>query len=378
MEKLIVSNFGAIQHIEIELKNLTLFIGKSGTGKSTLAKLIAIFRSVDFWIDKDFNTYLAGYGIANYMQENTTITYSSVDFIFSYDKGKTKKTFSASLQDSISNKLGIKIISDKEIKNLVKQIVEASIKENLYIPAERNLIPQLREGQFEKNLAVTTISAGLAEFGEAYMRAAKSLQTYKTNIFDVTFQRKGTEDYVVLPNERTLKLSEVASGMQTTIPALLVLEHLAKNGKPRSFTFEEPELNLFPTAQKALVEFLAEKVLNNGHQLVICTHSPYILTSLNNLLFAYQVKKQFPESKEKVLEIINEDCIVSSDELAIYYLPSQEEFEDYETFAVDLLDKDTGLIPDNELDSASEYIVEDFKSLMSIYREYKRPNRNNI
>ena len=44
-ERLIVRNFGPIQEIEIDLKKVTLLIGPQAAGKSTLAKLAAIFSS---------------------------------------------------------------------------------------------------------------------------------------------------------------------------------------------------------------------------------------------------------------------------------------------------------------------------------------------
>ena len=40
---------------------------------------------------------------------------------------------------------------------------------------------------------------------------------------------------------------------------------------------EEPEAYLFPVAQKQIIDF------------AITTHSPYILSSLNNLLYAYNL-----------------------------------------------------------------------------------------
>ncbi|MFN7218169.1 AAA family ATPase [Microcystis sp.] len=48
---------------------------------------------------------------------------------------------------------------------------------------------------------------------------------------------------------------------------------------------EEPEAHLFPIAQKHLIELLAIMVnRNEDNQLIITTHSPYILSVFNNLL----------------------------------------------------------------------------------------------
>ena len=53
---------------------------------------------------------------------------------------------------------------------------------------------------------------------------------------------------------------------------------------------EEPELNLYPTTQRELMNCLA-KLTNDErhHNVFITTHSPYLLTSLNNLLYAAKV-----------------------------------------------------------------------------------------
>ena len=44
MERLIVKNFGPIKEADIELNKYVVLIGDTSTGKSVLAKLIAIFR----------------------------------------------------------------------------------------------------------------------------------------------------------------------------------------------------------------------------------------------------------------------------------------------------------------------------------------------
>jgi predicted ATPase len=47
-EHLEVKNFGPLKDISIDLKPVMVFIGAQATGKSAIAKLIAIFRSFDF------------------------------------------------------------------------------------------------------------------------------------------------------------------------------------------------------------------------------------------------------------------------------------------------------------------------------------------
>ena len=52
MQKLIIDNFKQISHAEIEVKDFLLLIGPQASGKSTIAKLIFFFKSIQqFYID---------------------------------------------------------------------------------------------------------------------------------------------------------------------------------------------------------------------------------------------------------------------------------------------------------------------------------------
>ena len=50
-EKLIIQNFGPIKHIELDLGIVNVLIGEQATGKSTVAKLLAVCRYFSFIID---------------------------------------------------------------------------------------------------------------------------------------------------------------------------------------------------------------------------------------------------------------------------------------------------------------------------------------
>ena len=55
MAHLIVNNFGAIKYADIEIKKYNFFIGHTSSGKSTIAKLLAIFNNSVFWSIKEGN-----------------------------------------------------------------------------------------------------------------------------------------------------------------------------------------------------------------------------------------------------------------------------------------------------------------------------------
>ena len=46
IETIKVKHFGPITQLDIEIRRLTFFIGSQGSGKSTVSKLLTIFRNV--------------------------------------------------------------------------------------------------------------------------------------------------------------------------------------------------------------------------------------------------------------------------------------------------------------------------------------------
>lgn len=69
-----------------------------------------------------------------------------------------------------------------------------------------------------------------------------------------------------------------------------------------SLFIEEPELNLFPSAQKHLLYFIISKIKEKRHRLFFTTHSPYILYALNNCIMGWLVKDKIPQDIAEQLE----------------------------------------------------------------------------
>lgn len=136
---------------------------------------------------------------------------------------------------------------------------------------------------------------------------------------------------------------------------------------------EEPEAHLFPIAQKHLVELLAMMVNHNdNNQLIITTHSPYILSVFNNLLFAQRVVDKNPSAKSEVSEIIPENYWLNADEFSAYSLGNQS-LEEEANYCESILDSNTGMIAQNYLDTVSEMLGGDFNELYRLHaRTFKR------
>ena len=71
------------------------------------------------------------------------------------------------------------------------------------------------------------------------------------------------------------------------------LNYINSTGGGYTIYIEEPEAHLFPTAQKRIVQLLARTFnnTNSNFQIIVTTHSPYILSSFNNLIYENKTRK---------------------------------------------------------------------------------------
>ncbi|MFN9617941.1 MAG: AAA family ATPase, partial [Dolichospermum sp.] len=159
---------------------------------------------------------------------------------------------------------------------------------------------------------------------------------------------KETEEYV--------KLSNTSSGQQESIRILQdIFLNILDNTKVLRI-LEEPEAHLFPIAQKQLIELLALMVNHNDdNQLIITTHSPYVLTVFNNLLFANRVVEKNPSTQSEVAQIIPQDSWLSAKDFSAYSLGNQSVSEDTR-YCEPIFNQEKGTIQQNYLDTVSEIL----------------------
>ena len=141
----------------------------------------------------------------------------------------------------------------------------------------------------------------------------------------------------------------------------------------RSFIIEEPELNLFPVAQYELIQLLESNRRDPywedfGTIHTYTTHSPYILSALNNLLYANKVSKfvkqqKQNENKQKELELKIKKIVraeIDANSFNAYQIK--------DGFAKSIFNRETGLIDDNYIDDATDKINDDFDELMELMK----------
>ncbi|MCC6410562.1 MAG: AAA family ATPase [Saprospiraceae bacterium] len=135
-----------------------------------------------------------------------------------------------------------------------------------------------------------------------------------------SYRRENGEDRIYLPGSETnyVPLRNASSGQQESLWILMSLYYGISELLVHNFILEEPEAHLFPDAQKELVELMAMFAnATTFNRLLITTHSPYILTSLNNLLYAYQVGQN---DEKGVSEIVERESWLDPKRVAAYFV----------------------------------------------------------
>ena len=191
-----------------------------------------------------------------------------------------------------------------------------------------------------------------------FENARKEIHFFNIPFLEVNYSFRNGENKLQLKNKKVIDLSEGASGIQSVLPLLLVIEYLTNDNFSRSFIIEEPELNLYPTAQQKLLDVLIEKCTQGENDLTITTHSPYILSHLNLLLYAYQVAEQHPDRRAEVAALVPEASWINPKEFACYQVENGG--------VQSLVDDDLGLIDNNELDALSGDAADAFDNLIRL------------
>ena len=178
-----------------------------------------------------------------------------------------------------------------------------------------------------------------------------------------------------------LPLEMLSTGVQELTPLFNVLEqwmYVRENSFERARAFydppntvpvveskpliylEEPEANVFPATQYRLVQLFSwlssDPILNFSW--VITTHSPYVLSSFNNLLEAWQTGHMDEQRAEAVRAVIDEKYWLNPAEFRAYAIE--------DGVLISIIADDTKLISENYLDSVSETIGAEFDELLRI------------
>jgi hypothetical protein len=346
-ETIRVTGFAGLKHVELELNEFNLLIGPQATGKSVLAKLLFYMKGVigqvfsaaennqskrelDLILLKRFEELFPQ---QSWGKDAFEIHYSLNGLKISISRVASKKSaltisYSRFFHTEL-NRLKRFFISAQEkhqddedfdryevIFRMRETLSDAARKEfgptasftQLFIPAGRSFFANLQSSIFSFLSGNNAIDPFLKEFGSFYENIKRAVQfprrrTEENKAFleesekliqEILCGKYITEkgrDYLDVIDGRRINLGNCSSGQQETLPLALMLKRLPfLRGRfgGSSVYIEEPEAHLFPTAQRLILELIALtfNAAQSRLQVVITTHSPYVLTALNNLIQA--------------------------------------------------------------------------------------------
>jgi len=400
-EQLIVKNFGPIKDATVDFKRVTVFIGPTGGGKSTLAKLAVIMRHNFLAADmgtrarlfKDFslNNYFQKSSLFNWVNHNSEAWEKSFATHHDLRQFESTVTEGSIISNSVAEiqplqrkniKRGVILANDllilqdkivnhpKTAEALSPQLLEAiermsrlvnsSLALGGYFPSNRALVSAVEyswAGLLRDDIG---LPKDVLDFANDFSLSRKDVSELDIPFLNVKYIHQSGQDFIKIPENETLfRLYETASGIQSVTPLLVLLEHLSRNTEQvQSFIIEEPELNLYPTAQQGLLNWLVEKCTKGENDLTITTHSPYILSHLNLLLYAHQVAEQHPERAEEVDKIVPRASWINPAEFACYQVEGGG--------VSSLVNAELGLIDDNGLDNLSGDAADAFDNLIRL------------
>lgn len=374
-KRLIICNYMAINNIDIHIKPVTIFIGSTGTGKSTIIKLLCIFHSLlipnskvknekDLKDLEKLNQYLIDYSLSTYTTKNIYIRYE-IGSLFFEIKGKTIDTNFFDLHHEI---IELQEQIKEKPKSNIKSLLEAALAKlykAIYIPAERSLLSLLYSRGWSMQLDNIDFPQYLRNSLGWFQKAMNQERKLEMPYLNARFSMQGFFGVVELLNNKqsAVKLDEASSGFQAIVPAALTMNYFCKHDKPYNhvFALEEPELNLFPNIQRHLIYHNIEVYNTYNAHLLIATHSPYVLTTLSNLIQAKNVVKQKPEYKDKIAKLIPPQYWLDFEDVAAYTIA--------DGMANPILNEEYQNIDGNELDEVSNELGEIFDKLLDLKYE---------
>ena len=322
-EYITIKEFGPLKNIEnLEIKQFTVLIGESASGKSTLMKVVAMMRYL--YKMANIRSYLYRSKITKSpfrIRLDTMMKRQGMTKMFTKD---SLIVYRAQMDDGVSYEVRI------ENGNLKKtEVIEQRhlmLCKNSYVSENRNIIPTWAQTSW-KNKGATLgfyFHETNEDFGCASEGEKELIMDFVGMKMIITHPKGKPTRYQIVPTDghhAPIELTEASSGIQTSAPLALIVDYFAKDfsfkdafnrsvmsylyemenlskfkavSEPTSLSkivdvhIEEPELSLFPDAQCKLIENIFYTALHADSDrtlnMMLATHSPYILNYLNIVL----------------------------------------------------------------------------------------------
>lgn len=419
MRKLTVKNFSVIKEAELEFGKITVLIGPQSSGKSLLCKLAYFFQQIvveqaeaairasDNLTDFNFRLYselLRWFGQFEVESQTTELSYSDGDYAlhFRHKKpNKVKTEFDFGLSEGIEScyrtvRRQLKNKSSREPDLVDAGFYSRRIREELialrssgtpevysYIPSSRSFFVTVQKAVLAASNRIDPLAIRFSQdFSYDFERRVPPFKTKyelrrwindeSRRILKGEVVASGNTEVFVAEDGRELPLSYLSSGTQELLPLLTCLREFVAVSNAvattlemkraihkRLFFVEEPEANIFPSSQYDLVRIFV-RMANEPEldaSLVITTHSPYLLSSFNNLIEAGQVVRDHPELHAEVAKIVPERYWIKDGDFKAYSIHDGK---------LESILNESGFIEGNYLDQVSDVIEKEFDQLLRL------------
>jgi len=387
MKRIEIENFVTIKKAIYEPKKFNIVIGPQSTGKSLLVKLDYFFSSLLF--------NLSGIYTLQNIQEFKTNENITKDYFYRYFNKEILSNFDFQIVFKVKNlklkilkseKNDIDIFYNNNLEKLINKVRKETIENNHYelieknllsfakknlindisvtphfIPTGRTYFSTLKESIFSLLQSGYKIDSLLLNFGLTYESAINALNSYNNEkILEKTSKilrgdivyKKEIKSIGIQNNNIFTPMNFLSSGQQEVLPLIVVLLYL-EILKANLFV-EEPEAHLYPLSQKELIELIAY-IYNRGSNINITTHSPYIITAINNLLLLDE-KKDKIDKNSSFYEML--DYKISANDISAYTIE--------DGILKNIYDKENNLIDAYSIDSVSEELSQEFDELLEL------------
>jgi hypothetical protein len=270
-EKLIIKNFGPIKSVELELGRFNVLIGEQATGKSTVAKVLAVCRYFSYIAldnpgendESRFSAGLTAWGLNEAVKNDSYIFYECKHYALTVEQ-KLKPWITGSPGKKGKYNLNIFLPSlrpiSQEFKDLLSELYKIWRPVKTAIGGIENRIPT----SFFQNDVATVLDNPLYIFTERGLQSlfslgkssipniSDSLYNYfdkstfiisnnfktETNIdpLDIVYKNENGRGYIKNSNHDFLSLSNAAGGYQSTTPIVLLTKYYSEIKKRKKLS----------------------------------------------------------------------------------------------------------------------------------------------
>jgi len=398
-----IKNFGPVKNVEIPLNRFVVLIGESGSGKSTIMKTASLVKFIykkmhqnkffghteelnekfgEFLIDSELENFLKkeseieliidGKSILEVKNAKLNLNYKilkdakagKVAMIGDYRMAlpyffTLRATPPFFVEDMASNfdKAFKKFNGKFKLETLKLELIQKSngFFNEYYLKSKKSEVKLRNASSGEKSItALELICSYLSkkydfdeEVPNAVDKLAKEAKTLEKSIKNSKRANLSAEQELELMKQEMRLFKQMND-----------IFSMDKNSTFLNIFIEEPESGIFPDQQKKIAFYLASLLKEkNKPSIMLATHSPYILTSLNNLLMAGKLQSEEMVNQEALVKLVPQKFIIERGEIDAFLLKDGKSF--------DLMSKH-GLIVADKVDIASDSINNEFDELLAL------------